>query len=86
MNEINNTNDINEYLDNVISTLCKEKTIANINFSLTQDKFLINTNAINDKDILVSHALLSIYILNKFGVSYEDFVEMLKKVKTVLKG
>ena len=60
MNEINNTNDINEYLDNVISTLCKEKTISNINFSLTQDKFLINTNAINDKDILVSHALLSI--------------------------
>lgn len=57
MNEINNTNDINEYLDNVIATLCKEKTIANINFSLTQDKFLINTNAINDKDILVSHAL-----------------------------
>ena len=43
MNEINNTNDINEYLDNVIATLCKEKTIANINFSLTQDKFLINT-------------------------------------------
>ena len=47
---------------------------------------LTNTNAINDKDILVSHALLSIYILNKFGVSYEDFVEMLKKVKAVLKG
>ena len=34
LNEINNTNDINEYLDNVIATLCKEKTIANINFSL----------------------------------------------------
>lgn len=70
MNEINNTNDVNEYLDNVIKTVCREKTIANI----------------NDKDILVSHALLSIYILNKFGVSYEDFVEMLKKIKAVLKG